>query len=141
LRAGVVEFDAVALQIINAICGTTSVIANEPDQRDRREYAEKEAFTRALAHLSADEPVIFLEVTVTDPSDFESDLCIRGEYRFGYRVLRVSSSNVANTIAAVLLAIRDRTRTIPHVYFNWRRATRSGTCCDSSSSATVKSLR
>jgi hypothetical protein len=119
LRAGVVEFDAVALQIINAIDGTTSVIANEPDQRDRREYAEKEAFTRALAHLSADEPVIFLEVTVTDPSDFESDLCIRGEYRFGYRVLRVSSSNVANTIAAVLLAIRDRTRTIPHVYFNW----------------------
>lgn len=54
--------------------------------------------------------------TVTDPSDFESDLCIRGEYRFEYRVLRVSSSNVANTFAAVLLAIRDGTRTAPHAY-------------------------
>jgi hypothetical protein len=31
----------------------------------------------------------------------------------------VSSANIANTIAAVLLAIRDRTGTIPHVYFNW----------------------
>lgn len=63
--------------------------------------------------------------TVTDPSHFESDLCIRGEYRFGYRGLRVSSSNVANTFAVVLLlsaTARERSRTpTPQrfAFFGW----------------------
>jgi hypothetical protein len=63
--------------------------------------------------------VLFLEVTVVDPSEFESQLQVTGEERYGYRILRVESSAVANAIAAVLLHIRDLTGKRPHVYFDW----------------------
>jgi hypothetical protein len=119
LRAAVVEFDDAARRWLTEIDGPIRIIANEPDARDEREYAEKELQVRRAAHLPRDEPVLFLEVTVTDPSEFENDLCVQGEERFGHRILRVQSSNVANTIAAVLLAIRDLTGKVPHVYFEW----------------------
>ena len=64
-------------------------------------------------------PLIFIEVTVIDASDFETQLHVVGEERFGHRILTVRSSVVANTVAEVLLAIRDRTGLVPHVYFSW----------------------
>jgi hypothetical protein len=118
LRADVVEFDETAQRFLDEIDGPIRIIANEPDTRDEREYREKEAEIRERVTLPA-EPILFLEVTVTDPSDFSGDLCVRGEERFGYRVLTVAGTNVASTIAAVLLAIRDRTGRVPHVYFEW----------------------
>ena len=33
--------------------------------------------------------MLFLEVTVVDPSEFESLLQVTGEERFGYKILRV----------------------------------------------------
>lgn len=42
-----------------------------------------------------------------------------GEERFGHRILTVRSSVVANTIAEMLLAVRDRTGLVPHAYFSW----------------------
>jgi len=62
---------------------------------------------------------LFLEVTLTDTSDFESALDVVGQERHGYRVLTVRSASVPNTIAAVLLRIRDDTGKVPHVYFEW----------------------
>ena len=44
---------------------------------------------------------------------------MRGKERYGHRVLTVRGSVVANTIAEVLLAVRDRTGLVPHVYFTW----------------------
>jgi hypothetical protein len=49
----------------------------------------------------------------------EADLEIRGEERFGYKVLTVSSAAVPNSIAAICLAMRDEFGLIPHVYFDW----------------------
>jgi hypothetical protein len=63
--------------------------------------------------------VLFLEVTVADPSEFEARLQVVGEERHGYRILRMESSAVANAIAAVLLHIRDLTGARPHVFFDW----------------------
>jgi hypothetical protein len=69
--------------------------------------------------ISADDPVLFLEVTVADPSEFASQLQVTGEERHGYRILRMESSAVPNAIAAVLLHLRDRTGQCPHIYFDW----------------------
>jgi hypothetical protein len=62
---------------------------------------------------------VFLEVSVADASEFEADLEIRGEERFGYKVLTVSSTAVPNGIAAICLAMRDEFGLSPHVYFDW----------------------
>ncbi|MBV9470181.1 MAG: hypothetical protein JOZ57_13175, partial [Abitibacteriaceae bacterium] len=70
-------------------------------------------------HMPPEHPVLFLEVTVCDPSEFADVLEVRGEERDGYEVLRVESSTVPNAIAALLLHIRDMTGKIPHVYFAW----------------------
>jgi len=64
---------------------------------------------------------------VLDASDFESDLRVEGEERFGYKILRVSSSNVPNTIAAMLLHIRDVTGKQRHIYFAWMEGSPVGT--------------
>jgi hypothetical protein len=95
------------------------LIANEPDARDQAEYAEKDRETREIHHLPDDEPLVFLEVTVADASDFAAELHVVGEERFGYRILRVESPTIPNAIAALLLHIRDESGKTPHVYFHW----------------------
>jgi hypothetical protein len=80
---------------------------------------EKEREERAHHHILASDPVLFLEVTVRDASEFESVLRVTGEERYGYRILRAESSAVANSIAALLLYIRDQTGKLPLVYFSW----------------------
>ena len=62
---------------------------------------------------------LFLEVIVDDSSDFETELHVRGVTRHGYRILEVHGPVVPNTIASVLLHIRDVTGLMPHIYFRW----------------------
>ncbi|MDT0341511.1 APC family permease [Streptomyces litchfieldiae] len=121
LRAGAVTLDATATRMIDeaAASGPLRIIANEPDERDENEYREKEYSQREETHIPGGGPLLFLEVTVRDSSDFTADVTVQGEDRHGYRVLRVDGPVVANTIAAVLLHLRDRTGAVPHAYFNW----------------------
>ena len=59
-------------------------------------------------------------MTVTDPSDFESRLDVRGKVMHGHhRVLSVTASSVPNALAALLLHVRDTTGVTPHIYFEW----------------------
>src|SRR5690242_5085252 len=51
---------------------TIRLVANEPDARDRTEYDEKLRQIRTDHDLPEDTDVVFVEVTVTDPSDFET---------------------------------------------------------------------
>jgi hypothetical protein len=95
------------------------IIANEPDARDLLEYLEKEHEERTRNQIPDDDPVLFLEVTVVDPSEFEARLQVTGEERHGYRILRMESTAVPNSIAAVLLHLRDLTGKRPHIYFDW----------------------
>jgi hypothetical protein len=61
-----------------------------------------------------------VEVTVRDPSDFESALDVHGEIVHDrYRVLTLQSSTVPNALAALLLHVRDETGVVPHIYFEW----------------------
>jgi hypothetical protein len=121
LRVAGVEFDAAAHRIIDKAVrsGHIRIIANEPDARNESEYREKEQEARENSHIPHDSAPIFLEVTISDASDFESTLRVRGEKRFGYRILRVKSPSIANAIAAILLKIRDDTGIRPHIYFGW----------------------
>jgi hypothetical protein len=61
--------------------------------------------------------VIFLEVTLSDPSDFATELNVHGCFRQGRRVMEMTSPAVA--IAALLLHLRDEYRVKPNIYFQW----------------------
>jgi hypothetical protein len=121
LRTTEVVFDAPSRVFIRDCARRTiRLIANEADDRDREEYAAKIRQIRRDHDLPADPDVIFVEVTVADPSDFEGRLEVRGEVLHGhYRVMTMEASSVPNALAALVLAIRDETGVIPHLYFEW----------------------
>jgi hypothetical protein len=95
-------------------------IANEPDRRDIAEYRDKIEQIRHDNDVPGQEDFVFVEVTVTDPSEFEAGLTVRGEVLHGrYRVLTLESASVPNALAALLLYVRDLTGRTPHIYFEW----------------------
>ena len=63
--------------------------------------------------------MIFLEVNLSDASDFTTDLLAHGRIRNGRRILEMSSPVIANSIAALLLHLRDTYHVKPNVYFQW----------------------
>ncbi|WP_443218495.1 amino acid transporter [Rathayibacter sp. YIM 133350] len=122
LRATSVTFDDKALEFLRDDAGTGQLllIAHEPDPSDTdEEYVKKFQDERKFAHIPRQSRTIFLEVHPSDSSDFEEDLVVHGVVEHGYRILTVRSGNVPNTIAAVLLEIRDLTRVVPGIYFQW----------------------
>ncbi|MEU1203147.1 amino acid transporter [Streptomyces sp. NPDC005813] len=95
-------------------------IANEPGQRDKAEYREKIEQIRQDNDVPMQEDFVFVEVTVLDPSEFETGLTVRGEVLHDrYRVLTLESASIPNALAALLLHVRDATRCTPHIYFEW----------------------
>jgi hypothetical protein len=121
LRASSVTFDDAALQFFEA-CeenGELRIIANHPDDRTSREYLLKEREEREASNIPVGAPVLFLEVTVTDASEFAPSIQVAGQQVGQFKVLRAVGASIPNTIAAVLLAIRDETGCRPHVYFGW----------------------
>ncbi len=121
LRVTDVTFDKTAqIFIRDTARRTIRFVANEPDSRDRAEYSDKLRQVSRDNDLTDPNDVIFIEITVTDPSEFASHLDVTGEVQHGrYRVLTLSSSTVPNALAALLLAVRDRTGRLPHIYFEW----------------------
>ncbi|UKY47762.1 amino acid transporter [Streptomyces inhibens] len=121
LRVTDVVLDDMAARFIRDIAHRkVRFIANEPDQRDVAEYRDKLQQIRTDNDLPASEDFIFVEVTVGDPSEFESELRVRGEVLHGrYRVLCLESSTISNALAALLLHVRDATGARPHIYFEW----------------------
>ncbi len=96
------------------------LIANEPNSRDLAEYRDKIHQIRRDNDIPAEDDLVFVEVTVLDPSDFEAELTVRGEVLHDrYRVLTLESSSVPNALAALLLQVRDLTGQQPHIYFEW----------------------
>ena len=121
IRATSVTFDDEALEFLREAedFGEIHLVANEPGARDALEYRVKAKEERRDSNIPGRASIIFLEVEKTDSSDFEEDLVVRGIVRHGFRVLEVASGNVPNTIAIVLLQIRNLTGVVPHVYFEW----------------------
>ena len=120
LRIEGIEYDAAAGRLVSEATDRRSVriIASRPNTGEPAEYARKLAAAMDSHHLP-DASVLFLEVTPGDASDFSGKLVVQGADVGGYRVLRCTSPAVPNAIAGLLLDLRDRTDTIPHVYFGW----------------------
>jgi hypothetical protein len=121
LRAANVTFDETALRLIDSAAaeGPLRIIANEPQEHSSREYRAKEYSQREQTHIPDGRPVLFLEVFVQNSSDFTADLTVHGDEKHGAHRLRVEGAGVPNTIAAVLMQLREHTGQVPHVYFNW----------------------
>ncbi|PXA67975.1 amino acid transporter [Cryobacterium arcticum] len=122
LRATSVILDPTALDFVTGDAedyDVIRIISHEPDDDTEVEYRNKSRDERRFGNIPPGSPIIFLEVLPSDSSDFEEDLVVHGVAKHGYRVLQVTSGNVPNTIAAVLLEIRDQTGLIPEIYFEW----------------------
>ena len=121
LRTEKIEVDETARRFIDEASGgeATHIIANRRQTGDTRDYLSKEREQREYTLIPADAPLLFLEVDVADPSEFEDVLEVRGMKVDGYRVLRAESSTVPNAIAAFLLYLRDTTGKETHCYFDW----------------------
>jgi hypothetical protein len=122
LRVESVDLDAVANEFLQDLIEKNCeirIVANRRDTGDASEYRFKEREKRVDNHIPTRDPVLFLEVTLGDASEFSGVLKVRGADVDGFRILRTESPAVPNAIAAFLLHLRDTTGKIPHVYFGW----------------------
>lgn len=120
LHATHVHLDREALEFMSdEVEGPLQIIAHEPFRLTPEAYRQKLDSAIEVSHLPLDYRALFLEVVVDDSSDFETELAVRGITRHGYRILEVHGPVVPNTIASVLLHIRDVTGLMPHIYFRW----------------------
>ena len=123
LRATDVHLDRMAAHFIRTAAqqshGEVRIIANHPDERTPREYLLKEKEEREASHIPHGQPILFLEVEVADASDFAPVIEVQGEQIGEHYILRAMGASIPNTIAAVVLKIRDQTGARPHVYFGW----------------------
>ncbi|KUJ58422.1 hypothetical protein ADL25_03425 [Streptomyces sp. NRRL F-5122] len=105
LRVTSVSLDTMAERFVRDIASRKiRFIANEPGSRDAAEYRDKIEQIRADHDLPQQEDFVFVEVTVGDPSEFETCLTVRGEVLHGrYRVLTLESSSI------------DRGRSLPQL--------------------------
>ncbi|MEJ6480188.1 amino acid transporter [Nostoc punctiforme UO1] len=120
LRAERIEVDELAGQFLaEESQGAIRLIANRLNKGDVLEYFMKEKEVREDNHIPPNDPILFLEIQVSDASEFADIIKVRGVQVGDYRILRAESAAVPNAIAALLLYIRDQTGKIPHAYFGW----------------------
>ncbi|MCI9889310.1 amino acid transporter [Micrococcales bacterium 31B] len=119
LRTTEVTFDEAALTYIAETPDPLRIIAHEPRKLGAANYRHKIDNAGFVGRAPDACCALFIEIKVKDSSEFEHAVHVRGIERHGYRILEVEAASIANSIAAVLLEIRDRTGLMPHVYFRW----------------------
>jgi hypothetical protein len=121
LRATSVTLDDAAREIITSSSPNSilQLIAHEPVRITAARYRHKLLHAKMASHLPDDAQVVFIEITVSDFSDFANDIEVTGTTRHGYKILQASAPSVSTAIAAICLEIRDSTGIMPHIYFRW----------------------
>ncbi|MFJ8578065.1 amino acid transporter [Micromonospora sp. NPDC093277] len=122
LRAERIEFDEPARRFVTesvAHDGQLHLIANKRQSGALKEYRFKERAQRGMNPVPGAADVLFLEIDVSDPSQFSQVLRVHGVEVGGYRILRASSPAAPNAIAAILLGLRNATGVRPHCHFEW----------------------
>lgn len=120
LRVDRVEIDATAQRFIQEESSHgIRLIANRRQAGDEQEYFLKEKEVREDNHIAACDPILFLEIQVSDASEFGGTLYLEGVEVGPYRILRARGAAVPNAIAAILFCLRDYTGKLPHAYFGW----------------------
>jgi hypothetical protein len=117
LRVTRLTLDPPAEAFLQDACkSTVRLVAHRPGNFD---YVEK-AKEAVEVHNIAECEIIFVEVKISDASDFADELIEwHGEKIGGYRVLQCTSPAVPNALAALLLDIRDQKKQMPHLYLGW----------------------
>jgi hypothetical protein len=120
LRVERIEIDETASHFMaQESRGTIRLIAHRRNTGSAREYFLKEQEVREDNHIPSTDPILFLEIRVSDASEFANTIRVKGEEVDSYRILRAEAAAVPNAIAAILIHIRDETGKIPHAYFGW----------------------
>jgi hypothetical protein len=122
LRVENIEMDDLARSFIAEDSqGTVRLIANRKQAGDEKEYYEKEREVRDDNHIPETDSVLFLEIQISDASQFVETIEVKGVRVGNYRILRAKGAAVPNTIAAILLDIRNHNESnrYPHAYFGW----------------------
>ncbi|GAC1380492.1 MAG: APC family permease [Marmoricola sp.] len=121
LRITEIEFDQAATRYLrDAARRSIRLVAHDPDLESAETYRDKVHQIMKDNDIPNAGDLIFVEVSLGDPSDFEAKLEVHGEIRHDlYRVLSVRAPSVPNALAAIMLNIRETTGVLPHIYFEW----------------------
>lgn len=93
LRATSLMFDSGAVEIIQKAsrAGLLRLIAHEPVKISKRRYLQKHQHAILASHIPKRAPVVFLEIRVSDYSDFAQDIEVRGITRHGQWILEATA--------------------------------------------------
>ena len=122
LRVHKVTFDKGAQELLDEVLvknAPVRFIANKIQAGDHAEYDEKSLDVRLDNHLDTAETAVFLEVEVSDASDFTTQVEVTAARVGHHRVLRAMGPSVPNVLAAVLLAVSEEDDMPSHIYFEW----------------------
>jgi hypothetical protein len=98
---------------------TIRLIASKPRNSSSKDREQAKAELREMYSLSPEAVIYFVEVARGDTSDFTEYLEVHGVREGRDCVFRATSAAVPNSIAALLIYLKQATGCIPHAYFHW----------------------
>jgi hypothetical protein len=121
LRITGVQLSAEATDILNSTCNEViRFIPRRPTPILPEELDRIDKLVRNIHGLPPHAKVVFLEVERTDASEFDQRLSVQGERVANHCILFARSPMVANSIAALLIYVEQKTGQVPHIYFKWK---------------------
>jgi hypothetical protein len=121
LRITGVQLSAEATDILNSTCNEViRFIPRSPTPILPEELDRIDKLVRNIHGLPPHAKVVFLEVERTDASEFDQRLSVQGERVANHCILFARSPMVANSIAALLIYVEQKTGQVPHIYFKWK---------------------